>query len=176
MTYRLLFRIMALLLIILLSAAARAQQKDVTFFVIGKHANFDQSATGALAPVDFSFFAEIFLTGNGDAQNAFMNMPTGERIRFRDQRTVDGPDRDNLLLISGAKRFPSYAELLSWYPDGVYEIEFDTPKTAYRTRRRLCCTREANQSAPRLTRARRWKCAGVSFHRAGRMKMEFSTI
>jgi len=110
-----------------LSAPAEAQQQDVTFFVIGKHASFDQMPDGALKPVDYSFFSEIFFTENGDAQNAFMNMPTGERIRFRDQRIVDGPDNDNLLLISGAKRFSSYAELLSWYPDGVYEIEFDTP-------------------------------------------------
>ena len=104
-----------------------AQQKDVTFFVIGKHANYDQSTTGDLSPVDFSFFSEIFLSDDGDAENAFMNMPTGERIRFRDQRLVDGPDHDNLLLISGAKRFSSYADLLSWYPDGIYSIQFETP-------------------------------------------------
>ena len=110
-----------------LSAPVGAQQQDVTFFVIGKHANFDQLPDGALEPVDFSFFSEIFFTENGDAENAFMSMPTGERIRFRDQRLVEGPGKDNLLLISGAKRFSSYAELLSWYPDGVYEIEFDTP-------------------------------------------------
>jgi len=95
--------------------------------VIGKHANFDQSADGSREPFDFSFFAEIFLTEKGDADNAFMDMPTGERIRFRDQRIVEGPDKDNLLLISGAKRFSSYAELLSWYPDGIYGVEFDTP-------------------------------------------------
>jgi extradiol dioxygenase family protein len=110
-----------------LSVPVDAQQQDVTFFVIGKHANFDQFPDGSLKPVDFSFFSEIFFTENGDAQDAFMNMPTSERIRFRDQRLVEGPDKDNLLLISGAKRFSSYAELLSWYPDGVYEIEFDTP-------------------------------------------------
>ena len=127
MMHRSFFRISLLALVIVLSAAAHAQQKDVTFFVIGKHANFDQSPGGALEPVDYSFFSEIFFTENGNAENAFMNMPTGEKIRFRDQRLVEGPEKDNLLLISGAKRFSSYAELLSWYPDGVYEIEFDTP-------------------------------------------------
>jgi hypothetical protein len=127
MTRGLLRWIPSVILLFTASAQTWAQQGDVTFFVIGKHANFDQLPNGDLEPVDFSFFSEIFLTSAGDADNAFMNMPTGERIRFRDQRLVDGPDKDNLLLISGAKRFSSYAELQSWYPDGIYEIGFDTP-------------------------------------------------
>ena len=127
MTGRASYWIPIMVMLFSLSAPVNAQQQDVTFFVIGKHANFDQLPDGALEPVDFSFFSEIFFTANGDAENAFMNMPTGERIRFRDQRLLEGPEKDNLLLISGAKRFSSYAELLSWYPDGVYEIEFDTP-------------------------------------------------
>ncbi len=127
MTNHVRYRVLSTMLILALSAPVTAQQEDVTFFVIGKHANFDQSPGGVLEPVDFSFFSEIFFTENGDATNAFMSMPTGERIRYRDQRVVAGPEKDNLLLISGAKRFSSYAELLSWYPDGVYEIEFDTP-------------------------------------------------
>ena len=102
-------RVSFMALLIVLSAAAHAQQQDVTFFVIGKHANFDQLPGGELEPVDFSFFSEIFFTENGDAENAFMNMPTGERISFRDQRGVAGPGNDTLLLISGAKRFSSYA-------------------------------------------------------------------
>ena len=113
--------------IVFFACPAMAQQDDVTFFVIGKHANYDQMASGELRSVDFSFFSEVFLTKNGDANNAFMNMPTGERIRYRDQRLVEGPDHDNLLLIRGAKRFSSYDELQSWYPDGNYSIQFDSP-------------------------------------------------
>jgi predicted enzyme related to lactoylglutathione lyase len=94
--------------------------------VIGKHANFDQHANATLEPVDFSFFSEIFFTDDGDANNAFLGLPTSERIRFRDQRIVEGADHDNLLLIRGTKRFESYAELQSWYPDGDYVIGFDT--------------------------------------------------
>ena len=121
-------RLFPLILLLLLgSGVIQAQQKDVTFFVIGKHANFDQAPDGELKPVDFSFFSEIFFTAEGNADNAFMNMPTGERIRFRDQRLAEGTERDNLLLIRGAKRFSSYAELQSWYPDGSYSIEFDSP-------------------------------------------------
>jgi hypothetical protein len=115
------------LLMLFASSVIQAQQKDVTFFVIGKHANFDQAPGGEPEPADFSFFSEIFFTADGNAENAFMNMPTGERIRFRDQRLVEGPEKDNLLLIRGAKRFSSYNELQSWYPDGKYSIEFDSP-------------------------------------------------
>ncbi len=122
--------ITSVLLFVMAAPSTHAQQKDVTFFVIGKHAKFNQSNEGDLTPVDFSFFSEIFLTPDGDASNAFLNMPTGERIRFRDQRLVEGPDKDNLLLIRGAKRFSTYADLQSWYPDGRYSIEFDSPSGA----------------------------------------------
>lgn len=126
MSHRHAYWITSILLLLIASTQTKAQQEDVTFFVIGKHANFDQAATGDLEAVDFSFFAEIFLTPDGDAENAFMHTPTGETIRFRDQRLVEGPDKDNLLLITGGKRFASYAELQSWYPDGGYNIVFDT--------------------------------------------------
>jgi len=122
--------ISSLLLLLVWSGSIWAQQKDVTFFVIGKHANFDQQADGEPRAVDFSFFSEIFFTADGNAKNAFMNMPTGEKIRYRDQRQVEGPDKDNLLLIRGAKRFSSYTELQSWYPDGIYSVEFNTPSGA----------------------------------------------
>lgn len=120
-------RVLSAIVSCLLVTPAVSQHSDVTFFVIGKHAKFEQRADGQVAPVDFSFFSEIFFTADGDATKAFMNMPTGERIRYRDQRLVEGAEKDNLLLIRGAKRYSSYAELQSWYPDGVYEIEFHTP-------------------------------------------------
>ena len=90
MTDRAFYWISIVVTLFTLSAPVGAQQQDVTFFVIGKHANFDQLPDGALEPVDFSFFSEIFFTEDGDAENAFMSMPTGERIRFRDQRIVEG--------------------------------------------------------------------------------------
>jgi len=127
MTRRLTRWIPVFILLVSVPGQARAQQQDVTFFVIGKHANFNQLPHAELKPVDFSFFSEIFLTANGNAEAAFLETPGGERIRFRDQRQADGPEKDNLLLISGAKRFTNYAELQSWYPDGTYGIEFNTP-------------------------------------------------
>ena len=104
-----------------------AQGNDITFFVIGKHANYEQQATGARTPVDFSFFAEIFLADGGDAQNATLTFPTGEIVQFTDMRNAAGGKRDNILLYSGPDRFTQLEDLQLRYPDGVYEVSFDTP-------------------------------------------------
>ncbi len=106
---------------------AMAQRADVTFFVIGKHANFQQGASGNRAPVDFSFFSEVFLTSNGDASNAVLEFPTGERIDYRDMRTATGGDRDNLFLVSGEDRYTDFRSLQARYPDGHYRVSFATP-------------------------------------------------
>ena len=44
-----------------------------------------------------------------------------------DQRIVDGPEQDNLLLVRGEKRYGSYADLQSRYPDGDYRVAFESP-------------------------------------------------
>jgi hypothetical protein len=106
---------------------ATAQQEDVTFFVIGKHANFEQASTGNVTPVDYSFFSEIFLKGNGDADKASLRFPSDEVIAYRDMRQAEGGDRDNLLLISGEDRFETFADLQARYPDGDYKVSFSTP-------------------------------------------------
>ena len=73
------------------------------------------------------FFSEIFLTGGGDAERAFLEFPDGERVAFRDMREAGGGDRDNLLLVSGEDRFDSIDGLQARYPDGRYTVSFDTP-------------------------------------------------
>lgn len=104
-----------------------AQQSDVTFFVIGKHTNFSQNNSGELNSVDFSFFSEIFLTTDGDASDAYLTIPTRERIDFRDMRNADGGDRDNIFLVAGEDRYTSMAGLQTRYPDGEYRVSFSTP-------------------------------------------------
>jgi len=116
-----------LFLFLVTPAVLQAQQEDVTFFVIGKHQNYEQDVLRKVHPVDFSFFSEIFLTGNGDASDATLTLPTGEEISFMDQRRIDGPEKDNLLLIRGEERYRSYEALQSRYPDGDYQISFNTP-------------------------------------------------
>lgn len=116
-----------LTMIVLAAAPAAAQQNDVTFFVIGKHANYSQAATGELRAVDFSFFSEIFLTAGGDASAATLSFPTGEQVFFEDMRKAGDAARDNLLLVAGADRYTAWDSLQARYPDGDYRVSFDTP-------------------------------------------------
>jgi extradiol dioxygenase family protein len=104
-----------------------AQQNDVTFFVIGKHVNYSQDESGRRAPVDYSFFSEIFLTTDGDAGNATLTFPTGEVVKYKDMRHAEGGDRDNILLVSGADRYTELTAMQQRYPDGEYRVSFATP-------------------------------------------------
>ena len=117
----------ATLIACVMSNTAAAQQSDVTFFVIGKHANFAQHGAGVPTPVDYSFFSEIFLTTGGDADSAVLEFPTGAQIDYRDMRDADGGARDNIFLVSGEDRFRDFASLQRRYPDGTYRISFNTP-------------------------------------------------
>lgn len=104
-----------------------AQQSDVTFFVIGKHANYSQDQSGRREPVDYSFFSEIFLTEDGDAGDATLTFPTGEVVAYEDMRKVSGGSADNILLVSGADRYTDFVDLQKRYPDGEYKVSFTTP-------------------------------------------------
>jgi predicted enzyme related to lactoylglutathione lyase len=115
------------LLTLFVALPGLAQQDDVTFFVIGKHTNVAQDMAGGLTPVDFSFFSEIFLTDDGNADAATLTFPGGERVPFRDMRAATGGDRDNLLLVAGEDRYTNVDDLQRRYPDGEYRISFTTP-------------------------------------------------
>ena len=104
-----------------------AQQSDVTFFVIGKHVNYSQDDSGQRAPVDYSFFSEIFLTSGGDVGNATLTFPTGEIVTYKDMRHAEGGGRDNILLVSGADRYTEFNAMQQRYPDGEYRVSFTTP-------------------------------------------------
>jgi len=123
-------RHVAFALFVLFCYQSHAQQSDVTFFVIGKHANYLQDPTGQHVSEDFSFFSEIFLTSDGDASDASLHFPTNELVAYRDMRDAAGGDRDNIFLISGEDRPKTYADLLSRYPDGDYRFSFSTPSGA----------------------------------------------
>jgi len=118
---------LAIVLHMACAAPVLAQNADVTFFVIGKHANFSQDASGERKSIDYSFFSEVFLTADGDASNAVLTLPTGERLDFRDMRERDDGSRDNILLVSGEDRFTKLAGLQARYPDGKFIVSFSTP-------------------------------------------------
>ncbi|MDX1480763.1 MAG: VOC family protein [Woeseiaceae bacterium] len=117
-----------LLALLALTSPTFAQQADVTFFVIGKHANYDQAESSATPRAfDYSFFSEIFLTADGDASAAVLTLPDGEALSYRDMRRADGGARDNLLLVSGEARYEHFDALQARYPDGDYGVRFATP-------------------------------------------------
>ena len=105
------------------TTATRAQQSDVTFFVIGKHASFEQRQAQP-EPVDFSFFSEIFLTADSGRANATLTLPGGEAVPFRDMRQASGGQRDDVLLVTGESRYATFDALQDRYPDGRYEVTF----------------------------------------------------
>ena len=114
-------------LISVVASAANAQNEDVTFFVIGKHANFSQQSTGERLPIDYSFFSEVFMKAQGNAENASLILPTGERLEFEDMREAQDGSRDNILLLAGEDRFTELTDLQARYPDGKFLVSFDTP-------------------------------------------------
>jgi len=124
-----LFNMKCLLLIpgLICAGSLHAQQTDVTFIVIGKHANYSQDQFGRRTAVDYSFFSEIFLTSGGDADNATLTFPTGEVVDYQDMRYAADSSRDNVLLVSGADRYTEFADMQRRYPDGEYRVSFATP-------------------------------------------------
>ena len=116
-----------MLLLLALATAASGQNDDVSFFVIGKHANFSQLSSGERISLDYSFFSEVFLTAQGNADNATLTLPTGERLEFEDMREAEDSSRDNILLIAGEDRFTELSDLQARYPDGKFSVSFDTP-------------------------------------------------
>lgn len=115
------------LLLLAIVSGLEAQEADITFFVIGKHATFSQDANDERAPVDFSFFAEVFLSQDGDASNGRLTLPDGSETAFEDYRQAEGGQRDNILKVTGKERYASFADLQADYPDGEYQVSFDTP-------------------------------------------------
>lgn len=127
MTKHALSALAGLLLLVSGMSPLQAQDADITFFVIGKHATYGQDAAGDVKQVDFSFFAEVFLEADGDVSNGVMTLPTEVDVPFVDYRQAQGGERDNALKIRGKSRYASFAELQADFPDGEYRISFDTP-------------------------------------------------
>ena len=113
--------------VVLVTHQLVAQEVDVTFFVVGKHTSYKQSESGTPQSSDHSFFSEIFMSGGGDLDDAYLRLPDGERLSFNDHRILPGADRDNLFGISGKSRYQDKTELEEAYPDGDYRVDFTTP-------------------------------------------------
>lgn len=113
--------------LLLFNTELGAQEADVTFFVVGKHASYEQESLGGLRLVDYSFFSEVFLTGEGDLVEATLTPPNGPAMPFEDQRALAGNDRDNVFLVRGKRRYGSGSELQHDFPDGDYIVNIKAP-------------------------------------------------
>lgn len=107
-----------LVLMIWLSETAVAQKEHVTFLVMGKTTNYRQGADGTVKPLNYHFFAEVFVTQGGQVTDALLEFPDGSRQPFENLGYV--------LELHGG-RYQSEKELDANYPNGDYRVSFDTP-------------------------------------------------
>ena len=96
--------------------AMEKTQKDVLFVVLGKTANYRQSAEATHSLLNYHFFAEIFLKENGSVANAALLIPRGDTSLI-----FEGDD--SVLEVHGG-RYSSEDELNSAYPDGNYIFSY----------------------------------------------------
>ena len=106
---------------------AFAQTRDVNFAVVGKHAGFEQSGSGAPKRQYYSFFSEIFLVDGTPLAQATLVRPDGREVQFTDQRGAIGPSQDQILLIRGYRRYDSEADLDEAWPNGEYVFRYRPP-------------------------------------------------
>ena len=106
---------------------AFAQTRDVNFAVVGKHAGFEQSGSGAPKRQYYSFFSEIFLADGTPLAQATLVRPDGREVKFTDQRGAIGPSQDQILLIRGDRRYDSEADLDEAWPNGEYVFRYRPP-------------------------------------------------
>jgi len=98
---------------------ALAPADHVTFLVMGKTVNHRQNpAGGALALLNYHFFAEIFVKDGGRVSEASLQLPDGTVHPFEDLGFVQE--------VHGG-RYRREAELDREYPNGDYRFRFATP-------------------------------------------------
>ena len=106
-------------LVAALGFAPVVQYQDVRFVLLGKTANYRQSADGELAFLNTTFFGEIFLRPGGKVKNGHVVGPGDAR----DGMYFD----DGAVLFFAADRYESIDELNERFPEGEYYFNFDTP-------------------------------------------------
>ncbi len=95
---------------------AGGKQADVSFVVLGKTANYRQSATGEHSLLNYHFFAEIFLKKDGRLRQAALITPTGaQELIFKGDGSV--------LEVHG-DRYRDEASLNEAFPDGNYIFSY----------------------------------------------------
>jgi hypothetical protein len=116
---RALRRITILVVTICFNATAFAQDQHADYVVLGKSINHRQSSRDELTLLNTVFFAEIFLTENGQVTNGYLQGPgeAAHGLRFPDGK---------IQFIAGARQY-SIEALTERFPDDTYFFNFDTP-------------------------------------------------
>ncbi|NKB36972.1 MAG: hypothetical protein GKR93_07330 [Gammaproteobacteria bacterium] len=103
-------------IVVSLCANAEQEQEDVSFVVLGKTANYRQSASGKHSLLNYHFFAEIFLKKGGKVHRAALITPGGKNeLVFKGDESV--------LEVHGG-RYKDEASLNQAFPDGNYIFSY----------------------------------------------------
>lgn len=135
-----------------LALPALAQKEHVTFLVMGKTINYRQQSDGTIAPLNYHFFAEVFVRDGGTVTNASLDFPDGS--------TQDFEDLGYVMELHGG-RYVSEAELDANYPNGDYRVSFDTPSGSIDDR--VLTIRGTGEGVSRIPPA-----ASILLHQRGR--------
>ena len=100
-------------------SAASAQDQHADYLVLGKSINHRQSPAGELTLLNTVFFAEIFLTPDGEVTNGRLTGP-GDA-----ERGLEFPE-GKIQFLAGTRQF-SIEGLTELYPDDTYYFSFETP-------------------------------------------------
>ena len=98
---------------------AHAQEQHADYVVLGKSINHRQSTDSDLSLLNTVFFAEIFLTENGNVTNGYLQGPgdTADGLSFPEGK---------IQFLAGTRQY-SIDALTEHFPDSTYFFNFDTP-------------------------------------------------
>ena len=103
--------------LVAMAAVAGVNQSDITFIVAGKTSNHRQQADGSIQPLNYHFFAEIFLQPGGSVTSSSLVTPlSGGK--------ADSFANSGYALEMHGGRYKTEAELEAAYPDGGYIFHY----------------------------------------------------
>ena len=109
------YYLMALAVLMLVGQVVDAQEKDVSFFVVGKATRFVQDFDGDVTTKGVYFFGEIFLNQDGAVEGPHLSTPNREFTEF-------SSNRNGSLRSVPRQDFESIEELDAAFPDGKYSM------------------------------------------------------
>ena len=112
-------------LVVVLAVPAAGQKRDVSFVAAIKGSRYDQPLDGKPELTRYFFFTEIFLAGGGVVTDA-----TLRKVGSPSDPAQDPPwsfETQGDVLTFGGGFFPGVEELDAAFPDGRYQLDFDSP-------------------------------------------------